>query len=349
MSTSQNISLLADKALAPAKPAAPDLPQVKGWVRGGFLIILLGMGGFLLWAHTLQLAGGAYAGGMVRLSEDKQTVSHVEGGIIRELNVDEGQSVEAGAALAVLDDYNSGTNLSILSKQRDELLVRRARLEAVRDSSTAITFPPEITDAKKRPYLDELVQTQERQFISERANIEGQKSILQQRLAQHEAAIEALQSQISAVDTQLLLIEEEVASVSTLLDKGLERKPRLLALQREQASLQSERSSYAGQIATSEKEITEVQMQMTNIDNDAKNKAITELTEVQQQFTETEEKLSNAAMRSNELTLRANITGTVLNLRHKTVGAVVPPNQPIMEIVSAKKVYVVDERVGKSR
>jgi len=99
MSTSQNISLLADKALAPAKPTAADLPQVKGWVRGGFLIILLGIGGFLLWAHTLQLAGGAYAGGMVRLSEDKQTVSHVEGGIIRELNVDEGQSVEAGAAL----------------------------------------------------------------------------------------------------------------------------------------------------------------------------------------------------------------------------------------------------------
>jgi len=329
-------------------PEAPALPPARGWARIGLVIVVLGVGGSLLWANSFKLASGAYASGMVRLSDEKQTVSHVEGGIIRALSVAEGQRVEAGQTLVVLDDYNSETNLAILAQQQNELDARRTRLEALRDGATELTFPTRLNELRSDPAIADIMHAQERQFASEVGNIESQKNILRERVAQQQATIVALNAQIEAANVQLSLIGEEVESVKSLLQKGLERKPRLLALQRQQAALQSQSADYQGRIASSEKEISEVRMQMTNLEMEAKTRAVTELTDVQAQLSEVNEKLSNAQMRSRELTLRAAFPGTILNLRYRSAGAVVPPGQPILEIVPDTKVYVVDARIMPS-
>ena len=330
----------------PNLAALTDFPEsATHWNRIGLYVLFGGLGGFLLWSSLFELAGGAYAHGMVRLSDEKQVVAHVEGGIIRRLAVTEGTKVTAGQELVVLDDYNSETSLAISEKKRWELLARKARLEAARDGLEEIIFPAEVTAQKDNPEVAEIIAAQNRQFQALRADLDGQKQILLQQSAQYQAIIDSLKTQVETSKTQLGLIAEEAAGVQELLSKGLERRPRLLALKRQQAALEGQQADYNGRIASYQEKLGENELQISNLLADARAKVTTELTEVQADLTQTEEQWSNARMRSRELTLRAAQDGTVLNLRYRSVGAVVAPGQSMMEIVPDTKMYVVDVRV----
>jgi HlyD family type I secretion membrane fusion protein len=329
----------------PTLAPVPDTPPTSNWSRIGVLLIVVGLGGFLFWGSMFDLAGGAYASGMVRLSDEKQVIAHVEGGIIRRLNVKEGDNVTAGQELVVLDDYNSQTTLAILEKRRWELMARKARLEAVRDNWAEITFPDELSRSEATD-VKEIMATQQRQFAAEKIELAGQKGILSQQTAQYKAIIDSLNIQIRATNEQLSLINQEVAGVQELLSKGLERRPRLLALQRNQAALRSQKADYEGRIASYNEKMGEIELQLSNLDADRRAKAVAELTTVEGELNQTNEQWANADVRSRELTLRATQDGTVLNLRYRSEGAVVPQGEPIMEIVPTNKVFVVDSRVS---
>ncbi len=326
---------------------AHDLPphSIKYWNRVGLIVMIAFVGGFLVWATTFKLAGGAYAHGMIRLSDEKQVVAHVEGGIIRHLSVQEGSKVVAGQELVVLDDYDSETNLAILEKKRWELLAQQAQLEARRDELKDIIFPSELATQNNNIAVQEIMSSQLRQFNAARADLAGQKQILQQQSAQYKAIISSLKTQIESGKTQLALINQEASAVAQLLAKGLERKPRLLALQRQQASLQGQQADYNGRIASYGEKIGENELQIANLVSEDRTKVTSDLTQVQGELGQINEQWRNARMRSKELTLRANTDGTVINLHYRSEGAVVPAGQAIMEIVPETKQYVVDAKV----
>lgn len=330
----------------PLLPEIPATPPVGKWSRLGWIILIGGLGGFILWADLFHLAGGAYASGMVRLSDEKQVVAHVEGGIIRRLAVQEGDKVTAGQELVVLDDYNSDTNFAILEKKRWELMAQQGRLEAVREGTDGITFPDDLLAQQDNPAVKEIISSQERQFAADRTDIEGQKKILEQQIAQYQAIIDSLKTQSASGSTQLALIRQEAAGVKELLDKGLERRPRYLALQRNLAALEAQNADYAGRIASYNEKIGETQLQMVNLVSDQRAKAQTQLTQIQTELNQTNSQWLNARTRSRELTLRALQSGTVLDLRYRSEGAIVPPGQPIMDIVPDSKMYVVEARVS---
>ncbi len=330
----------------PQLPPVPDAPSAGQWSRLGWLVLIGGLGGFLLWANIFQLAGGAFAAGMVRLSDEKQVVAHVEGGIIRRLAVAEGDKVEAGQELVVLDDYNSDTNLAILEKRRWELMARQTRLESIRDGAEALTFPDELLRQQDNTAVKEIISAQERQFAADHTDIKARQNILEQQILQYDAIIASLKTQTVSGRTQLALIEQEAAGVRDLLNKGLERRPRLLALQRQQAALEAQNADYAGRIASYNEKIGETRLQMSSLVSDQRSKAISELTTVQAELNQTNEQWLNASTRSRELTLRAAQGGTVLNLRYRSEGAIIPPGEPIMDIVPDTKMFVVEARIS---
>lgn len=348
---SDHLPAVSAAVSAPLSLPAPlrddTLPlAVHRWNRLGLLVLIFGLGGFVLWASVFELAGGASASGMVRLSDEKQVVAHVEGGVVRRLLVQEGSKVTAGQDLVVLDDYNSDTNLAILEKRRWELLARQARLEATRDTLPDIIFPQEILALQENnPDVREMIGSQTRQFQAARADLEGQTQIIRQQTAQYRSMIDSLKSQIETGKTQLSLIAQEAAGVSELLAKGLERRPRLLALQRQQAALEGQQAEYNGRIASYDQKIGENELQIANLLADARAKVTAELTELQATLRQTEEQWSNARLRSRELTLKATTDGTVINLQYRNEGAVVPPGRALMEIVPDTKVFVVEAKV----
>lgn len=325
-------------------PPVPERPPAENWSRLGWLVLVGGFGGFLFWASTFQLSGGAFAAGMVRLSDEKQVVAHVEGGIIRRLLVREGDTVQAGQELVILDDYNSGTNLAIMEKRRWELMARMARLEAVRDDSEAIIYPDELVSEMSRDIVSEIIKAQERQFAADTIDVNGRIGILEQQIAQYVAIIESLQLQMDSGTTQLQLIEQEVADVKELLDKGLERRARYLALQRQQSALVGQQADYTGRMASYQEKIGETKLQMNSLLSEKRARAVSELTTVQAELNQANEQWLNAEVRSRELTLRATQAGIVHNLQYRNEGAVVQRGGSIMDIVPDTKSYVVEAR-----
>ena len=210
----------------------PERPPVRGQLLAGAAVIVLGLGGFVAWASLASLASAALAPGVVRVDSNRKTVQHVEGGIIAELLVREGDRVAAGQVLVRLDELESRSLFGLLEGQHLALLAEEARLAAERDGEEKLAFPPELEAARARSEVAEILAGQERIFASGRTLVAGQVDVLKQRIAQLESQIKALESQLAAGAKELAFIAEETAVVQELMEKGLDRKLRLLALKR---------------------------------------------------------------------------------------------------------------------
>ncbi|QQP90656.1 hypothetical protein IGS68_05305 [Skermanella sp. TT6] len=132
--------------------------------------------------------------------------------------------------------------------------------------------------------VSEIIRGQERIFTSGREALQGEIDVLHQRIAQLNAQTDAFRSQWEAGLDQLALINEEVASVRVLVEKGLERKPRLLALERNAAYLAGQQGEYAGRSAEAREAIAGAEMEILNARRTRVEKAALELREVETQL-----------------------------------------------------------------
>ncbi|MGK9237405.1 HlyD family type I secretion periplasmic adaptor subunit, partial [Inquilinus limosus] len=316
------------------------LSLIGGAVIGVFIF------GFGAWAAVAPLASAAIANGVVSPEGNRRTVQHLEGGIIRELLVKDGAEVKAGDTLLVLDDTRDLAAYDSVRMQRLADITALARLDAEQSGAASITLPQEVLDdAAANPVAAALVRAQQEQFKSRRESILGQKSVLEQRIAQSRADIEGLRAQIVAGDTQLALIQEEINGVAPLVAKGLERKTRLLELQRGQARIAGEKASDVSAIAKAEQIIGESQMRMLALDSDFRDKIAEERATTQKELAQLEEKMRSAGDVVGRTRILAPVDGVVVNLKYHTLGGVIQPGAPILELVPKNDRLVIDVQV----
>src|SRR5688572_28155996 len=117
-----------------------DFP-LKGRVILGSIMAMLLLGGVGGWAATAKLSGAIISSGTVLVDENVKVIQHLDGGVVRSIDVRKGQTVAAGEVLLQLEDVPIRSEQSILRGQLAELLARQARLVAERDAAAAISFP----------------------------------------------------------------------------------------------------------------------------------------------------------------------------------------------------------------
>ena len=217
--------------IAPTQQFSSLKPLMIGLIASVLLIV--GFGG---WAVMAQLSGAIIASGQIEVDQNRQ---HPDGGVVAEILVDEGDTVENGGVLIRLDSRAEKSELSIIQGQLFELMARRGRLIAERDNLDRVTFDPKlIAAAATDPAIDELKSGQEHLFHARRASLAKQVEQLRKRTAQIDNQIDGIIAQKAALNTQLDLIEIELADQQKLLDRGLAQASRVLALQRTQAELE---------------------------------------------------------------------------------------------------------------
>ncbi len=194
--------------------------------------------------------------------------------------------------------------------------------------------------------MAEILAGQERIFETRRRRHRGQIGILRQRGEQLASQIEGLRAQVASEDRQLALIAEETADVGSLFKKGLERKARLLALQRQAALLEGSRGEHEAAIARAEQEIGETELQMLNLRDGLAAEVAGELRDVQAKLGPVEEELHAAEDVLRRRDIRAPIAGTVVNLRFFTNGGVIEPGVPVLDIVPQDDRLIVEARVS---
>jgi HlyD family secretion protein len=310
----------------------------------GVVVVATFFGGVGAWTAYAPLSGAAVAPGVVSPDGERRAVQHLEGGIVQELLVHEGSTVEAGQPLIVLDPSASGANRDVLQKELRSNLAIRARLIAERDDLPKIAFPSELTDKASEETLT-LVESQASLFARRREARQQKKKVLREQIAQHEKGIIGLETQLVFQTRQIDLVREEASGIAQLVEKGLERKPRLLALQRSEAEIGSLRAANQANAAKSRLAIAETLAQIEAVDTEHRHEVGAKLAEVEATLSGFRDKLRAAAHVVHRTTVLAPVSGTIVQLKANTIGGVVTAGQTILEIVPRDEELLVDARI----
>jgi HlyD family secretion protein len=331
----------------PAAPPTPDKKwSAKGQMRFGLAVVFVLVFGLGAWAAFASIAGAVVAPGRLKVETERQVVQHLDGGIVKELVVEEGDVVEAGDVLMRLDDTRLDAELAIIESQLFEVLARIGRLEAEVADEPAPVFDDELlAAAESNDDVARLVAGQSILFEARRETRDRETEQLRERQTQIRDEIRGSVAQRESLDRQLGFIEEELVDQRSLLDRGLTQASRVLSLEREKARLEGQIGTLTAQVAQLEGRITEIEIQLVGRDATRREEAITQLRDLRTNEAELRERRLSTNDVISRLDIRAPREGVVLGLTVFTVGAVVRPAEPLMYVVPTRADLVVEARV----
>ena len=315
----------------------------------GFLTVALLIGGLGGWSVLTTLAGAIIAPGQIEVSRSRQVVQHPDGGVVAEILVADGAQVVEGQILLRLDGSALQSELAIVENQRLELAARRARLQAQRDEAEAIAFPADLVAASQtRADVAELVEGQASLFAKQAEALTQAVEQRRERIGQIANQIEGLTAQQEAIESQITLLEADLATERDLLAKGLTQAARVSQTARELAELRGRAGELTSARAEAAGRITEIDIEITALITQQREKAETELRDVVARQLELDERRHALAERIMRLDVRAPASGIVLGLQVTTPQSVIRPADALMYIVPQDRPLLVAARVPVS-
>ncbi|WP_425410219.1 HlyD family type I secretion periplasmic adaptor subunit [Hyphococcus sp.] len=325
----------------PSGPASADF-----FVKLGVGAVLAVFGGLILWSVTAPIDGAVIATGQVVVETNRKAVQHLEGGVIDEILVREGEQVAAGETVARLEDTVQSANLALIDGQLTELYARRARLEGERDAAAELPAPQGDAEVLNSAAFQSKLAGQLQLFQARKTTRATQIRLLRERITQQNERITGLTSQIDSLKDQRQLIEDELAGVRELHAQGYAPKTRVRALERESRRLAGERGALRARVAEATSIIAEAELEIERLRENGREEAITELRDVEVSIAELEERRVTAKEALRRTEVKAPQAGRVLGLSVHTVGGVIAPGAPLMEIVPVNDKLQVAARVA---
>lgn len=305
-----------------------------------FFIIFLG------WAAFAPLDAAAHAGGQLIVSGHRQTVQHRDGGVVEAIRVKEGQHVKKGQVLIELAGAEVRAEERALATQTINLEAEKARLEAEQSGLATIGWPAFFHDPR-HPAHDLIVSAmsaQTRKFRAGRALLDAQAQVIGQQVRQSRESAVGYRSMVKSSAEQERLIDEELASLRTVADKGFVSINRIRALERAKADLQGRGSGYAANAAEAGAAAGATQFRRLEGESAFRERASGDLRQVEATLSELLPKYRAALERAERLQIRAPATGMVVGLKVFTVGGVIAPGNPILDVVPDRADLVVAAR-----
>lgn len=313
-------------------------------VRKGMLVGVVLVGGFFLWASFAPLSGAVIANGKVKISTNRKTVQHLEGGIVKQILVREGDVVKQGQQLVLLEDTKSSAELNILRDQYDALLAKSARLVAEKTLAGRISFPQELlkpVTAKRQ----ELISRETAVFNTNRKILNDQLSLLRAELVHSEKAADSYQNQIEAIQENIRYKEEQVAMRESLVQKNFVGRGDLLNYKQSLTDKKELLGSQTADYNSKRSQMANLELRIVDTKNRYIQSADDELKEVSRQLFEIAERIRPAEDSMTRRTVKAPIGGQVIALRVTTDGGVITPGQPILDIVPPSEDLVIEVKV----
>ena len=312
-----------------------------GWVIIGLIFGVLGT-----WAMIAPLNGAVVANGVIKVEGNRKSVQHVDGGSVKELRVKEGDVVKAGQILIVLDDTQARAEYEVLSEQYVVLRSTEERLRAELTHASELTFPSDLNDRRDDRYVKSIWNGQVQQFETRRAALDGQHSIIREKIAQLNSLIDGEGAQMHSYSQQLASIESERKSIGPLVERGLIARPRVLQLDRTGAGLEGNIGEAKGNIAKANQAIAEQKQQDLQLEHDRMTEVTKDLRDTQAQLVEVVPKLMNAKSVLGRMEIRSPYFGQIVGLNVFSVGGVIGKGDKILDIVPAHESLIVEAQVA---
>ena len=357
MSIDQTPMVLPTRAVrSAAEPATLDLPlsgplqlpdtDYAAVLRRGLWLLAAGFGGFLAWALLAPLDEGIPAPGVVTAESSRKRIEHLNGGLVEQILVREGQRVKEGDELVVLNEVQSKSALNATQTQWYTAMATLARLRAEREGATAIGFPQELQAASRDPEMAALMRAQEGLFRSRRTALGGELRIIRESVRGLELQLASLAQLKVGRETQIALFNEQLAAFRNLRNEGFVSRNNLLELERQLAEVQSRQSEDLSNIAGINARLAEFRMRAAQREIEYRSEVETQLSDVQREYATLGERLTAQRDMFARLVLRAPVAGTVMDLAVHTVGGVVKPGDRLMDIVPEGDTLVVEARIA---
>jgi HlyD family secretion protein len=329
---------------APAPPVPRD--RLRSVTLAGNLLVgcfVLGLG---TWSSFAPLESAAMASGTVESETSRKTIQHLEGGIIRDILVADGDVVRAGQVLISLDGTRARAEVQSLQGQLWDATAREARLQAEQRGDERVSFPAALgAVVVESPSAAAVLAGQQAIFETRRQVFQSQVAVLREKRSQVENEIAGLKAQEGAATQRAEIVREEVDMVTVLVNKGLERRPRLLNLQREAADIDGRRGEITAQIARAEQVISESQATLLKLKSDRQNEIAQSQREAQNQIYQLRERLRAADDQLSRTEVKAPEDGVITELRVHTAGGVIGAGAPLMDLVPRQDRLIVTARI----
>ncbi len=298
---------------------------------------------FILWSVVAQLDRGAVAMGTLAVQSRTKTVQHLEGGIIRQVLAEEGQTVRAGQILIQLDTTQAKARRDQAFGQLLTTWARLDRLAAERQDLEAIAFRTTLREVEDQG--PEILEVQENLFTARRAQVLGQLDILAQRIQQLNGQISGLRAQRQAAEAQIALIQEEIDRYNQVAELQATDVRNRLQRERELAQIRGQIGQIDADMARTEVSIGETRIEMLQVERSFQENVATELTDAQDRALSLQDELRSLDDILARTHILAPASGAILNMAYSTVGGVIPAGQPILEIVPLDDSLVVDAQL----
>lgn len=312
----------------------------------GVVAVLLVFGGFGSWAALAPLSSAAIGPGVISVERYRKTVQHLEGGIVREIKVRDGELVARDQVLLTLDDTQPKAQLEVLRGQLFASLAREARLIAQRDNLARVVFPDELAAARGDPRAADAMRVQVQTFTVRKQAHDGEATLYQRQIEQLRAKASGLVAQKKSREQLVASYESERVDFEALLQQGYAERQRVREMERNVAQSEGQRGSLLSDLAATELQVSETQVKILQLGKELQREVAKELAEVQNDLSALREKLRSLQDTVERTVVRAPDAGMVLGMAVHTLGAVVRPGERILDIVPQNEKLVVEAQIS---
>jgi adhesin transport system membrane fusion protein len=292
------------------------------------------------WANFATLDEVSIATGEVVPAGRIRVIQHLEGGIIQEIYVTEGDTVREGQTLLQLDLASGGTNQEELQVRIDSERLVKARLEAEATGSE-LNFPKDV--ALRRPAI---VAAQRQAYEARRRELSSTIQVMREQVKQRVLEVEELTARSRAVESNYRLALERLKMSKSLLAEGLTAKMEHLELEAEVENLDGEMKSLRPSLPKVEAAVEEARQRQQETESRFRREAQDQLGKIEENIARVTELLSDATAQGIRAEIKSSINGVVKNMRYNSIGNVVKPGEPIMELVPTGDRLVVEAKLN---
>lgn len=317
----------------------------RAFLRWGMWLVIVGFGGFLSWASFAPLDRGVPVSGSVVVTGNRKAVQHPGGGVIAQLRVHDGDKVQAGQVLVVMNTVSTQTRRDALQSQLRSLQLQTARLRAERTGESELELLPELMAARDEPEVMEQLALQRQLLINRRAALRSELAAVDESVAGTQALLAGMQSLLRSKNQQKQLLNDQLSGIRGLAAKGYVARNQLLSMEGQLASVEGEIAETHGSIGRLQRQVIELGLQAQQRRDEYSKEVNTQLADGQAQIAALKNQLEKAEADLQDTQIRAPVAGTVVGMAVFTEGGVIQAGQQLMEIVPEDSPMEVEARV----
>lgn len=323
--------------------------SVRKHLTFGLALMVIALGGFGAWAFRAPLAAAVMAPGSFVATGRNKVVQHLEGGIIREILVREGDIVRQNQTLLRLDETAAQANKRELELRRARLEAINSRLRAEIDWADAPDFPAYLQSrSEKDPAIAAIMSEQMTAFTAARARIEGAIGLLQSNINAGQSRISGYQGQLTSLQTQIGLLREDHGTREQLFTRGLVRRSEVNALARAIADAQGQIERLMSQIAETEEIVRKSEREIEQTRTEHRQTSLDETQSIRAELDSVREQSLKAADVLKRVEILSPVTGVIVRMYYHTAGGVIEAGKPIIEILPQDAPLVIETHVSRA-